>query len=92
MEDLIISLKKYKPQKKNKDKIKNKTEPLSNARTSFVGGEIIINAFGNGIFPLPEKSQHEEWSEEKKDVAKEFSKLIFKEEMGINRELFKKIF
>ena len=69
MQNLIISLKKYRPQIKNK--IKFKIETLSNAEKLFNGREIIINAFENGIFPLPKKLQHKEESEEEMEEQKD---------------------
>ena len=53
MEDSIISLKKYSPQKKSKNKIKATTETLNNAEKCFNGREMVVNTFENGIFPLP---------------------------------------
>ena len=100
MESLITSLSRYNP--KNKDKIKNKKETLNNAEKIFYARELIINAFEDGIFPLPNKPQ--EWSEKKEtykksykkeratDDVKEFCYSIIDKEIGINRELLKEYF
>ena len=58
---MLSSLNNYNPQ--NKNKIKNKEETLDNAKRIFYERETIINAFHNGIFPLPSQK----WSEKKTD-------------------------
>ena len=103
MESLLSSLNNYNAQ--NKTKMKNKKETFYNANKLFYGREIVINAFENGIFPLPKEPQDEEWSKEQKqtdrksdkkksakDNVKEFSDSIAYKEMGIDRELFKEYF
>ena len=52
----------YRSQRK--DKNQSKKETLDNAHKFFKGREMIINAFENGIFPLPKEPQNEKWSDQ----------------------------
>ena len=72
MESLLSSLNNYNAQ--NKTKMKNKKETFYNANKLFYGREIVINAFENGIFPLPKEPQDEEWSKEQKRTDRKSDK------------------
>ena len=50
MEELVRDLEYYKPKKS--DKIESRKEVLKNARKTFRGINLIVNAFREGIFPF----------------------------------------
>ena len=62
MEYMLRNLQTYNLKKKRKKK-NSKKEVFKNAQIFFQGRNLIIKAFENGIFPLPneEPYKHEEW-------------------------------
>ena len=89
-ETLLRGFDANKPQ--GEDKKQSRKEILYHTIKLFEGRRMIINAFENGTFPLPEKHQNEELPEEEKEEEyippKERSEIIAEEEKGINNYLF----
>ena len=74
----LAALEKYRP--RNADYVEKRINLLSNAKNSYNGREMIINAFKNKIFPLSPEEGLPEYvgrEEDEKTTARDMNNSIF---------------